>query len=242
MGHEFSAYLREHGIEREASIPMSPQQNGQAERWQQTIVSKAEAMRHGAGLSSGFWKLAVEAANHIYNRQPLRRVNWKTPIELWNGTIPDVSYLQVFGCLAYVHIQKERRGEKLGEKAQPMIFVGYETGSKGYWFWDKSTRSIVLSRDVAFDETSFPNKPSDIPPVPPPAPVAPILPIDDLPGLLADDNDDSQEPAAVAPPAGPVPFPVIPQPVGADPPDHPVPAALHVLRPRAVAPAPIVRP
>lgn len=50
MGEEFTQYLHENGIEREASMPQSPQQNGRAERWQQTIVEKAEAMRHHAGL------------------------------------------------------------------------------------------------------------------------------------------------------------------------------------------------
>lgn len=37
-----------------------------------------------------------------------------------------------------------------------MIFVGYEQGSKGYKFWDASSRRIIVSRDVTFDEDSFP--------------------------------------------------------------------------------------
>jgi hypothetical protein len=36
--------------------------------------------------------------------------------------------------------------------------VRYEPGSKGYRLWNSSTRSIVLSRDVTFDERSFPYK------------------------------------------------------------------------------------
>ncbi|KAH7903196.1 hypothetical protein BJ138DRAFT_1120618 [Hygrophoropsis aurantiaca] len=39
-----------------------------------------------------------------------------------------------------------------------MIFVGYELGSKGYKFWDKEKRTIVLSRDVTFNEKVFQNK------------------------------------------------------------------------------------
>ena len=72
MSNEFIAYLNEQGIEQQLSVARSPQQNGRAERFQQTIANKAEAMRHFAGLSSGFWKLASETAVHIYNRQPLR--------------------------------------------------------------------------------------------------------------------------------------------------------------------------
>ena len=74
------------------------------------------------------------------------------------GKIPDVSYFRVFGCKAYVHILKDARQNKLQPKAKVMVFVGYEPGSKGYKFWDKDSRSIVVSRDVTFDEKSFPNK------------------------------------------------------------------------------------
>ena len=118
-------------------------------------------MRHHAGLSPGFWKLAVDAAVHIYNRQPLRRHNWKAPIIVWDGTIPDVSYFRVFGCKAYVHTHKDARTNKLQAKAKVMIFVGYELGTKGYRFWDISTRSIVIAHDTTFDESSFPRRDTD---------------------------------------------------------------------------------
>ena len=136
MSKEFDEYLAEHGIERQLSTARTPQQNGRAERWQQTIANKSEAMRHFAGLTSGFWKLASETAVHIYNRQPLRRLKWKTPLVAWNGTKPDVAYFRTFGCLAYVHVHKEQRQNKLQPKAKAMVFVGYEPGTKGYRFWD----------------------------------------------------------------------------------------------------------
>ena len=37
-----------------------------------------------------------------------------------------------------------------------MTFIGYEPGSKGYQFWDKDSRSVVISHDVKFDESKFP--------------------------------------------------------------------------------------
>lgn len=71
---EFDLYLAEKGIERNQSVARTPQQNGRAEHWQQTINYMAEAMRHHAGLTPGFWKLANKAAIHIANRRPVRRL------------------------------------------------------------------------------------------------------------------------------------------------------------------------
>ncbi|KAL7281585.1 hypothetical protein ACG7TL_004902 [Trametes sanguinea] len=156
LSNEFTQHLLDLGIEHQKSTPDSPQQNGRAERWNRTIVEKAMSMLHHAGLSHGFWQLAVEAAVHIYNRQPMRRLKWCCPITAWDGTVPDVSYFRVFGCKAFVHMQKSKGEGKLNKKAVEMIFVGYEPGTKGYKFWNPATRSIVVSRDVIFDEESFP--------------------------------------------------------------------------------------
>jgi hypothetical protein len=157
-GHDFDAFLAAEGIERQMGAPRSPQQNGQAECFQQTIVNKAEAMRHAAGLSSGFWKLAIEAAIHTYNVQPSSVQNWKTPDEIWEGEKPDVSHLRTFGCLAYVHVHKKKR-VKTDPKSKSMIFVGYEPGTKAWRFWDPEAHTVVVLRDAQFDETVFPRRP-----------------------------------------------------------------------------------
>ena len=39
-----------------------------------------------------------------------------------------------------------------------MTFIGYEQGSKGYQFWDKDSQSIMISHDVKFDKSKFPNR------------------------------------------------------------------------------------
>ena len=130
MSNEQRTYLTENGIEHQMSMPDSPQQNGRAERFQQTIINGAEAMRHHTGLSNGFWIYAVKAKIHTYNITLIKRADYKTLKELWSGQKPDISHLRVFGCLAWVHILKKRR-HKLQPKSRAMIFVGYEQGSKG---------------------------------------------------------------------------------------------------------------
>ncbi|EKM61876.1 uncharacterized protein PHACADRAFT_58680, partial [Phanerochaete carnosa HHB-10118-sp] len=229
LGREFNDFLAERGIERQLSVARTPQQNGRAECWQQTIQNKAEAMRHHAGMTSGFWKLASETAVHIYNRQPLRCHQWKPPITKWNGTVPDVLYFRVWGCKAYVHTHKDVRVNKLQPKAKVMIFIGYKIGTKGYRFWDPTAWTIVVSRDVTFDESSFPKR-DDRPREPgmsqdPLPPVLPDLPNPDLtspddftPDDHSPDNahpqprqdepqqeDDDKIPFAPGPPSGPPP-------------------------------------
>ena len=39
-----------------------------------------------------------------------------------------------------------------------MTFIGYEPGSKGYQFWDKGSRSVIISRDVKFNKSRFPHR------------------------------------------------------------------------------------
>jgi hypothetical protein len=107
-------------------------QNGCAERFNCTIMEKVFSMLHFAGLSHGFWKLAIEATLHVYNWTPKRRLNWRTPIAMWNGSKPDISYFRIFGCCAFVHVHKENRDGKLDKKAIKTVFVGYAEGTKGW--------------------------------------------------------------------------------------------------------------
>ena len=39
-----------------------------------------------------------------------------------------------------------------------MTFIGYEQGSKGYQFWDKDSRPVIISRDVKFNKSKFPHR------------------------------------------------------------------------------------
>lgn len=209
MSEEFIDLLKADGIEHNKTLPGSSQQNGCAERWNRTIMEKALCMLHFAGLSRGFWKLALDAAVHVYNCQPICRLKWQCPITAWDGTVPDVSYFRVFGCNAYVLMQKNKHHGKLDVKAVEMVFVGYELGSKGYCFWNPATRSIVVSRNVTFDETDFPARRDtsnhrEVTPDNHPFPFPDSDSLDDAPD--ADSGDvDVPIPLELAPPPPPVP-------------------------------------
>ena len=140
-------------------------------------MDKAHTMMHGARLSLGFWELAVDTAVYIYNRTPSRTIGWRMLHELWSvGHTLDVSYFRVFGCKAFVHVPEDKR-RKLDPQAIKMVLVRYEPSSKGYWLWNRSTRAIVLSRDMTFDKPSFPFKADSMPPAPALEPLVPEGPV-----------------------------------------------------------------
>ena len=64
LSNEQKSYMIENGIETQLSMPDTLQQNGRAERFQQTIVNGAEAMWHHTGLLNGFLIYAVKAKLH----------------------------------------------------------------------------------------------------------------------------------------------------------------------------------
>ena len=148
----FKAYCQNYGIQHQTSLPDTPQQNGRAERWQQTIMNKARSILLSSPLPNTFWWHAVKYAIHTYNRTPASRLKWKTPIELWDGKPPDVSGFHIFGCKAYVHVHKHKQ-HKLQPRAEPVTFIGYPEDTKGYLLWTGA--KIIDSYDVTFDESAY---------------------------------------------------------------------------------------
>lgn len=157
--NEFQAYLTKHGINHQVTAPYTPQQNGLAERKNKVIVETARAMLLEAGLPRTLWTEAVRTAVYLRNRSPTSVLKFKqTPMEAMTGQRPDLSHLRIFGCEAFVHIPAEKRKGKLSPRSVPMVLVGYDLASKAYRLADPASgyRRIVLSRDVVFNEDSFP--------------------------------------------------------------------------------------
>ncbi|KXJ83029.1 hypothetical protein RP20_CCG009471 [Aedes albopictus] len=145
------SFCRRKGIQVDFTVPYTPQQNGTSERMNRTLVERVRAMLEDAKIEKVFWVQAIETAAYIVNRCPTSaNDSGKTPVELWNGRRPDVSRLRTFGCVAYVHVPKERR-KKLDAKAWRGVFVGY--APNGYRVWNPKTGSIVVARDVDFVES-----------------------------------------------------------------------------------------
>jgi hypothetical protein len=113
----------------------------------------ARSILKAKALPSFFWGEAVHTEVHLLNRAPTRALDGKTPFEAWYGERPAVHYLRTFGCVTHVKTTKPGL-QKLDDQSTPTIFVGYESGSKAYRCYDPSTKRVVISRDVVFDEAA----------------------------------------------------------------------------------------
>jgi len=80
---EFTDFLQQEGIGRQLSIKYTPQQNGVAERINQTLVKMSRCLLLQASLSKSLWAEITNAAAFIRNRCPSKSLNEKTPFELW---------------------------------------------------------------------------------------------------------------------------------------------------------------
>jgi len=76
MSKDFDTFLASEGIIRETSAPDTPQQNGLAERMQQTIWSGIRAILHQSGMKFGFWAEALSVIVHVLNCAPRKRMDW----------------------------------------------------------------------------------------------------------------------------------------------------------------------
>ncbi|MCO5564735.1 hypothetical protein L7F22_018403 [Adiantum nelumboides] len=153
MSGAFKDFLGKKGIKHQCTMPYTPQQNGVAERKNRSLMEMARCMLKAKSLPHKLWMEAVACAAHVLNRCSTRALKTITPYESWYDRKPSVSYLCVFGCLAYAHIPQQLRG-KLDDKAVKCIFVGYSSGSKVNRLYNPTTNKIFESRDVIFVETT----------------------------------------------------------------------------------------
>nr|GEX07052.1 hypothetical protein [Tanacetum cinerariifolium] len=93
----------------------------------------------------------VATACFTQNRSIIRLRHGKTPYELLQNKLPDLSFLYLFGALCYPTNDSENL-EKLQPKSNIGIFIGYAPTKKAFWIYNRRTRRIVETIHVDFDE------------------------------------------------------------------------------------------
>ncbi|CAI7908165.1 unnamed protein product [Closterium sp. NIES-54] len=214
-GGEFSsarlgAFCRAQGIRQTFTLPASPQQNGIAERRISMVMDVARTSMIHAAAPHFLWPFAVQYAAHQLNLQPRVSLPETSPTLLWTGKVGDASAFQVWGSRAFV---RDLSADKLSPRATPCVFLGFPPDAPGWQFYHPTSRRVLSSQDVTFDESVpyyrlFPYRTASLPPpplflAPSPPPVDPLPPQGPAPSGVS--QVDAVEPVEVAVDSGTAP-------------------------------------
>ena len=148
-GGKFPDVILEEKAETDFSPPYTPELNGTAERFNETIQNKTRALLIDSGLPASMWILAVEAACYIYNLTPHRSNNFVSPLNKLAPNIKNkLEHLKRLGCRAFAKIPIKKT--KFSDQAIKCILVGF-TGTRYILLHPKSGR-FLISRHVRFNE------------------------------------------------------------------------------------------
>jgi hypothetical protein len=150
---QIEGFLEEEGIKHEFSSPYTPQQNGVVERENRTLLDMARTMLDEYKTPDRFWAEAINTACYSINRLYLHRILKKASYELLTGKKPNVSYFRVFGSKCFILINRGR-SSKFAPKAVEGFLLGYESNTRAYRVFNKSTGLVEVSCDIVFDETN----------------------------------------------------------------------------------------
>jgi hypothetical protein len=150
---QIEGFLEEEGIKHEFSSPYTPQQNGVVERKNRTLLDMARTMLDEYKTLDRFWAEAINTACYAINRLYLHRTLKKTSYELLTDKKPNVSYFRVFGSKCFIHV-KIRRKSKFAPKAVEGFLLGYDSNTRAYRVFNKSTGLVEVSCDIVLDETN----------------------------------------------------------------------------------------
>nr|GEV92553.1 Gag-Pol polyprotein [Tanacetum cinerariifolium] len=135
----------------QTSVARTPKQNGVVKRRIHTLVEAARTMLSAAKVLLFFWAKAIATTCFTQNRSLVITRQEKTHYHIINDRKPSVKFFHIFGSLCYI-IRYGENLDKLKEKGDACIFVGYSTQSRAYRVFNKRTRVLVETIHVNFDE------------------------------------------------------------------------------------------
>jgi hypothetical protein len=150
---QIEGVLEEEGIKHEFSSPYTPQQNGVVERKNRTLLDMARTMLDEYKTPDRFWAEAINTACYSINRLYLHRILKKTSYELLTSKKPNVSYFRVFGSKCFILVKRGRKS-KFASKVVEGFLLGYDSNTRAYRVFNKSTGLVEVSCDIVFDETN----------------------------------------------------------------------------------------
>ncbi|GJV53141.1 retrovirus-related pol polyprotein from transposon TNT 1-94 [Tanacetum coccineum] len=148
LNKTLNAFFKEEGIEHQTSTPRTPEQNGIVERQNRTLIEAARTMLSASKLPLFFWAEAINAYAILK-----KQINQSSSqlMRKWHITSLMTENPQS-NCICYLTRDGENL-DKIKEKGDPCILVGYSTQSKGYHVYNKRTRLIVESIHHTFERS-----------------------------------------------------------------------------------------
>ncbi|CAI7741736.1 unnamed protein product [Closterium sp. NIES-54] len=138
------------GIRQTFTLPASPQQNEIAERCIGMVMDVARTSMIHADAPHFLWPFAVQYAAHQINLQPHVSLPETTPTLRWTRKVGDASVFRVWGSRAFV---RDTTADKLSSRAVPCVFLGFPPDAPGWQFYHPTSRRVLSSQDVTFDES-----------------------------------------------------------------------------------------
>lgn len=148
---EFNEFCEESGIRRHLTASYTPQQNGVVERRNRTLLEMTRSILKAMKVPNYLWGEAIRHSTYVINRVPTRALENMTPYECLREKKPNLAHLRVFGCLAHSKVEPANL-KKLDDRSKPLVHLGIEPGSKAYRLYNPTTRKVIVSRNVVFDE------------------------------------------------------------------------------------------
>lgn len=142
-----SVLCDQEGILQEFSSAYTPQQNGESERANRTIIELARTMLQSSKLPLNLWAEAVNNAVYLKNRMTSTRNPEVTPFEILHGNSPDMSHLIRFGEELYIY-DHDSRASKFSAKSIEAYMVGYGPRVNTYRCWIKGSNDITITSDA----------------------------------------------------------------------------------------------
>nr|GFA82942.1 retrotransposon protein, putative, Ty1-copia subclass [Tanacetum cinerariifolium] len=126
LSQEFKDYLSNNGIVQHLTSTYTPQQNGVSERRNHTLLDTVQSMFNFTTLPLSFWDYALESAFRILNMVPTKK-----------------------SCEVYVNHDS---ADKLHQRSDKCIFVGYPNKTMGYYFYFPPKNKVIVARYENFLE------------------------------------------------------------------------------------------
>ena len=151
INQEFKEHFKDSGIVWEPTVAYTPEQNGLSEVQNRIVMNGVRAMLFDSRLSRYLWSELLHTKVYQKNRSPTTRLKGITPHEAWTGEKPFLGHMRIIGCVAWVHIPKEKR-KKLDERSKKCYLVGYD-GTSIFRVWNPATGKVERASHVDFDES-----------------------------------------------------------------------------------------